>query len=117
MLAPFLHLYGYVSYTGGMAVAERAGRTATRIERLEARVSREAKALCQRAARLQGLTLTDFVVNSAVEAAKRTVRESEFLELSYRERVAFVEALLKAPTIPNAKLRKAAKRYARVLEG
>jgi len=107
-----------MSYTWIMLGAEHKNRTATRrLERLEARVSREAKTLCQKAASIQGLTLTDFVVNSAVEAAKRTVRENEFLELSYQDRVAFVEALLKAPASPNAQLRKAAKRHARIFQG
>jgi uncharacterized protein (DUF1778 family) len=88
-----------------------------RLERLEARVSGETKALCQKAANIQGRTLTDFIVNSAVDAARRAVRESEFLELTYRDRVAFVEALLRAPKSPNAKLRKAAKRHARTFQG
>ncbi|MDQ2841751.1 MAG: DUF1778 domain-containing protein [Acidobacteriota bacterium] len=91
-----------------------ANRTQTaRIERLEARVSRETKALCQKAAAIQGSTLTDFVVNSAVEVAKRTVRENEFVVLTQRDRVAFVEALLNAPA-PNARLRKAAERHERI---
>ncbi len=98
-----------------MRVAEHRTRTA-KIERLEARVSRETKALCQKAAKIQGSTLTDFVVNSAVEAAKRTVRENEFVELTQRDRVTFVEALLNAPA-PNARLRKAAERHARLFEG
>ena len=67
-------------------------------------------------ATIQGTTLTEFVVNSAVEAAKRIVRESEFLELTQRDRLAFVEALLNAPT-PNAKLRKAAERHAQMFPG
>jgi uncharacterized protein (DUF1778 family) len=100
-----------------MAVGAHKKRMAPRIERLEARVSREAKEICQQAASIQGLTLTDFVVNSAVDAARRTVRENEFLELTYRDRVAFIEALLKAPTSPNAKLRKAAKRYSQIFKG
>jgi uncharacterized protein (DUF1778 family) len=104
-----------------MPVAEHTTRTgiriAARVERLEARVSREAKALCQKAASIQGCTLTDFIVTSAVEAAKRAVRENDFMELTYRDRVAFVEALLKAPTLPNAKLRAAAKRHARMFQG
>ena len=95
-----------------MQVAEPRTRTA-RVERLEARVSRETKALCQKAAKIQGSTLTEFVVNSAVEAARRTVRESEFLELTQRDRLAFVEALLNAPT-PNARLQKAAERHAQM---
>jgi uncharacterized protein (DUF1778 family) len=84
--------------------------------RLEARVSAETKALCQKAAAIQGSTLTEFVVNCAVEAAKRTVRENEFVELTHRDRVAFVEALLNARS-PNAKLKKAAQRHAQMLGG
>lgn len=82
-------------------------------ERLEARLSREAKALCQRAARIQGRSLTDFVVSSAVEAATRTVQESEFILLTRRDRIAFVETLLNA-TAPNSRLRNAKKRHARM---
>ncbi len=48
-----------------------------RAERLEARVSRETKALCQKAATLEGRSLTDFLVTSVVEAAKRIIRENE----------------------------------------
>ena len=81
-----------------------------KVERLEARVSPEAKALCQRAADLQGRTLTDFVVHSAVEAANRTIRETEFVELSRRDRLAFVEALLNAPA-PNKRLQQAMQRH------
>ncbi len=97
-----------------MTVESQSGR---RDNRIEARVSHATKALCQKAAILQGRSLTDFIVQSAVEAAKRTVQENEFLELNYRDRVAFVEALLKAPTTPNAKLQKAAKRHAQVFPG
>jgi|HubBroStandDraft_4_1064222.scaffolds.fasta_scaffold237069_2 uncharacterized protein (DUF1778 family) len=95
-----------------MEVAEHRTKTA-RIERLEARVSRETKALCQKAARIQGSTLTDFVVKSAVEAAQRIVRENEFVELTQRDRVRFIEALLNAPN-PNTRLRKAAERHAQM---
>jgi uncharacterized protein (DUF1778 family) len=91
-------------------------RTAIRSARLEARVSQETKALCERAARIQGSTLTEFVVNSAVEAAKRTVRENEFAELTRRDRMVFVEALLNAPA-PNAKLIRAAARHAQMFQG
>jgi uncharacterized protein (DUF1778 family) len=82
-------------------------------ERLEARVSRETKALYQRAADIQGSSLTQFVVNSATEAAKRIVRENELMELTYRDRVAFVESLLNPPA-PNARLQRAAARHAQM---
>ncbi len=86
------------------------------MERLEARVSREAKALCQKAAAIQGRSLTDFIVNSAVEAATRTVQENEFIVLTQRDRVAFVKALLNAPA-PNTRLQKAAEHHAQIFRG
>ena len=45
--------------------------SAAKVERLEARVSREQKALFQRAAEIQGRTLTDFMIASVHEAAGR----------------------------------------------
>lgn len=79
-------------------------------ERLEARVSREVKSLCERAAKIQGRSLTDFLVSSTVEAANRVVRETEFIEISKRDRIAFVEALLNPP-VPNDRLQIAIRRY------
>ena len=83
-------------------------------ERLEARVSAEAKALCQEAASIEGRSLTDFIVSSAVESARRILRERALIELSQRDRNAFVESL-RNPPLPSQRLRKAARRYKRVL--
>ena len=98
-----------------MQVAKRrtSGRRAAR---LEARVSRATKALFQKAAEIEGRSVTDFIVHSAVEAAKRTVQENEFMQLTQRDRVAFVEALLNSPA-PNARLQKAAQRHAQIFAG
>jgi uncharacterized protein (DUF1778 family) len=82
----------------------------TRGERLEARLSRRQKALFQRAADLQGRTLTDFVVSSAREAAVRTIDEVRTIRLNAEESRAFAEALLN-PRRPTARLRAAARRY------
>ena len=60
-------------------------KAALKVERLEARLSPDTKALFQEAATIQGRSLTDFVVNSAVEATKRTVRQNELVELTQRE--------------------------------
>jgi|SRR5271169_1500890 len=84
-------------------------------ERLEARVSAEAKALCQEAASIEGRSLTDFIVSSAVESARRILRERALIELSQRDRNAFVESLLNPPP-PNQRLQEAARRYKRVFE-
>jgi uncharacterized protein (DUF1778 family) len=82
----------------------------TRSERLEARISSEQKALLQRAAELQGRSLTDFVVASAQEAALRTIEDMQIVRLSAADSAAFAEALLK-PRAPAPKLRAAVRRY------
>jgi uncharacterized protein (DUF1778 family) len=81
-----------------------------RVARLEARISPELKRRLEYAAFLRGASLTEFVVQSAQEAATRTIRESEVLTLSERARVAFAELLVNPPH-PNRKAIAAAKRY------
>ena len=93
--------------------AGAAKKRFTRDARLEARIPRETKALWERAAAAQGKRMTEFVVSSAIEAAHRVLRELELADLTRRDKIAFVETLLNPPT-PNAKLRKAAARHARV---
>ena len=85
-------------------------KAAQKVDRLEARLSPNTKALFQEAATLQGRSLTDFVVNSALEAARRTVRQNELVELSRRDRIAFVEALLNPPS-HNNRLQRAMQRH------
>lgn len=79
-------------------------------ERLEARISREQKQLFQHAAALTGRSLTDFVVSSLHEVARRTIQEHEVTSLSQRDQAVFVQALL-SPPAPNRKLRDAARAY------
>jgi uncharacterized protein (DUF1778 family) len=81
-----------------------------RAARLEARISPDLKRRLEYAASLRGATLTEFVVQSAQEAAMRTIRESESLVLSERARVAFAKLLLNPPH-PNRKAMAAARRY------
>lgn len=83
---------------------------ATRDARLEARVSAAQKSLLQQAAALSGRTLSEFVVASAQDAARRVIAEHEAICLSREEQSAFVQALLKPPK-PNARLERAAKAY------
>jgi len=86
----------------------------TRSARLEARVTQEQKDRLERAASLQGRSLTDFIVSTVEEAAARILREREVLALSARDRKAFVAALLKPP-VPRGRLARAVKRYKRAL--
>lgn len=54
--------------------------------------------------------MTDFLVSSAQSAAKQVMQDHCVLQLTARDRDVFVQALLKPPK-PNAKLRRAVKRY------
>jgi uncharacterized protein (DUF1778 family) len=78
--------------------------------RLEARISIEQKTVLQQAAALSGRTLSEFVVASAQEAARRVIQEHENIRLSRAEQIAFVTTLLKPPA-PNKRLRQAAATY------
>ncbi len=98
------------------ANARRKPPPRTRGERLEARITAEQKALIQRAADLQGRTLTDFVIASVQEAARRTIEDMEVIRLNTADSRAFAEALL-APPKPNRALREAAKRYRALVSG
>ena len=82
--------------------------------RLEARISPETKALMQRAADLEGRTLTDFVVASAQAAAYKVIERHEILNLTPEDSAVFVEVLLNPPE-PNDALRSAASRYKQAL--
>lgn len=81
--------------------AKRPSKPTT--ERLEARVSAPIKALIGRAASLEGVTLTDFVIATLHKIAAEVVREHEVLNLSVKDSAAFAKAML-APPKPNRKL-------------
>jgi uncharacterized protein (DUF1778 family) len=86
--------------------------TSTKTARLEARLTAEQKALFERAAGVTGRSVTDFVLDSAAEEARRVVREAHILELAGKDSAAFAAALLNPPE-PNERLRSAALRHAR----
>lgn len=79
-------------------------------ERFEARLSAENKNLLKYAADLVGRSLTDFVVNSAYEAAARVIKEREQISLSLKDRDVLIQSLLNPPA-PSDVLLNAAKKY------
>jgi uncharacterized protein (DUF1778 family) len=85
-------------------------RTRVRNERLETRVTAYQKSIIEQAAALQGRSVTDFVLTSVQEAARRAIEEHQRLELSARDSLAFVEALLD-PRPVNDRLRDTVRRY------
>ncbi|PAY19143.1 hypothetical protein Enr13x_37370 [Stieleria neptunia] len=78
--------------------------------RLDARLPEPVLELLRRAAAIQGRTLSDFVVNSAREAAERAISDHELLVLSAADQQQFADALLNPPPVAEP-LRDAAKRY------
>ena len=88
----------------------RAPNGRARAQRLETRVTAEQKTLIERAAALQGRTLTDFELTSLQDAARRAIEAHQQLELSVRDSQAFVDALLN-PKPVNDRLRETVDRY------
>src|SRR5579862_2162809 len=84
--------------------------------RIEARLNAEQKRRIEYAASLRGTSVSDFIVLSADDAAARAIREHEVWTLAGRDREVFVQALLDPPA-PSARMKAAARRYARRLHG
>lgn len=94
-------------------MAETAKRSISgrvRGERLETRVTADQKRLIEHAAALQGRTVTDFVLTSVQDAARRAIEEHQNLELSVRDGQAFVQALVE-PQPVNERLQDTVRRY------
>jgi len=105
---------GLVAFSGKLPyITSMTTMTAT--ARLEARISPDLHQLVQRAARLQGRSLTDFVVSVVREAANKAIEQSHVLELSREDQLAFADALIHPPK-PNEALRKAATRHRQLVE-
>jgi uncharacterized protein (DUF1778 family) len=79
-------------------------------ERLEARIDADQKALIERAAQLQGRSVSDFVLATVQEAASRVVQEATVIELSATASRRFAAALLD-PAPPNIAMQRAAARH------
>jgi uncharacterized protein (DUF1778 family) len=78
--------------------------------RLEARLPADVHSLLKRAAELEGRSLTDFVVEAAREAARRTLEEHAIFRLSLEDQERVAEALLRPPA-PTAAMRRAFERH------
>jgi uncharacterized protein (DUF1778 family) len=83
---------------------------ALRTERTEARLLPEQKKRMERAARLKGLSLSDFIVQHADEAAIKTIQQHTTWTLEDRDRDFFVQALLNPPE-PSDYMKAVVKRY------
>lgn len=78
--------------------------------RLGVRLDDQVKSLLQHAASLRGRSMTDFLVDSAVEAAERVIKDASVISLGMEDARRFSNVLLTPPK-PNAALKSAARRY------
>jgi uncharacterized protein (DUF1778 family) len=69
----------------------------TKSKRIEARVRPETLVLVQRAAELQGSSVSEFVVLAAEKAARRALEDASTIRLSVEDQRRFVELLLNPP--------------------
>jgi len=87
-----------------MSVRDKKG------ERIESRLSAEAKQQIDYAADLQGVNRSDFVVAAAVEKAAAVIEQHKLIRLSIQDSEALAEAILNPPA-PSTKAIEAARRY------
>lgn len=69
--------------------------------RMSLRIASEEKALLMRAVAIQGTTLTSFVTNASVEAARAVVQQAERIALSRRDSLHVLDVLENPPKPPN----------------
>ncbi len=89
-------------------LSEVTGRRS--LSRLQIRVASDRRNLLERAAMLTGRSLTQFVLDSAEQAAVRAIEAQHILRLTQRDSDFLVTALLD-PSVPGERLRAAATRY------
>lgn len=79
--------------------------------RITARVDTDTQDLLAQAAAIAGMSsLNSFVLNAAIEKAKKIIDRERSLKLSRRDALMLAEALDTPPT-PNIRLQKASQRY------
>ena len=83
-------------------------------ERLQARVNANTKDLIERAASLRGISVSDFLISSAYDAATKTIDEYEVIHLNQQASKAFFDAIENPPEANDA-FKKASKRYAEII--
>lgn len=89
-------------------------RTAQRQDRISLRLSPQSKRTLERAAAYADKTLTDFVVDVALQQAEAIVREHEVIALNAEEWERFREMLL-TPATPNQRLQRAMEEHDRIV--
>jgi len=76
-------------------------REGQRTARIDVRLAPEALAIVRRAAELEGRTVSDFVVDVAQQAARKTIEDIHVIRLAAEDQLRFAQMLLDpAPLTP-----------------
>jgi uncharacterized protein (DUF1778 family) len=88
----------------------KVSKTPSQNSRLEARVSPHLKKLFVKAAKIQGVSLTDFIVTTAKKEAESVLKLQTLINLSLQDMSLLVKSCVDNEE-PNNKLRQAAARF------
>jgi len=87
----------------------------TKTERIEARTSPDVRQLIEKAAQLEGRSISDFVISMAAAGARKTIQEFSVITLSAKDQQAFAASLVDPKAVPDA-LKRAKKRHEELIE-
>ncbi len=85
--------------------------TASTMARFDARLPRDVRDLLNRAADLEGVTMTDFVIFAVKSAAERSIERSSILRLSMDDSVLFAKSIIGPAPEPTETLKRAFQRH------
>jgi len=85
-------------------------------ERIETRLPAEAKQQIEQAAALQGRSVSDFVVQAALDQASKVIEQQRIVRLTVDESVALADMMMAKPKA-NRKAVAAARRHKELLGG
>ena len=88
----------------------KVSKTPSQNSRLEARVSPHLKKLFVKAAKIQGVSLTDFIVTTAKKEAESVIKLQTLINLSLKDMALLIKNCVSNEE-PNNKLRQAAARF------
>jgi uncharacterized protein (DUF1778 family) len=84
-------------------------REGQRTARIDARIPPEALAMVKRAAEIEGRSVSDFVIEAAQQAARKTIEDTHIIRLAADDQIRFAHMLLEpAPLSPAMERAKAA---------
>ncbi|MBL0266979.1 MAG: DUF1778 domain-containing protein [Leptospiraceae bacterium] len=84
-------------------------QTKSKEERIELRVSNEQKSIIEKAANINGLSLSSYMLSQALQSARIDIENSELIKLTNKDRDLFVNSIEKKYN-PNRALKQAMKR-------